>query len=217
MRTIRIALAEDQSIVRQGLVRLLSDYVEFQIVAIARNGKELLNKIKNLNVDLILLDEEMPEMDGRQTLSVLNQFYPAIRVIFLAVQDSASHIRRLILGGAKTVINKSADFGILVEAMKSVFRDEFYFHGKMTPELLHEVLETPEMKCAVLEGDGLTKRELEIVHLICEGRSNGEISLDLSLSQRTIENHRQRIAKKAGCKTTAELVVFAIRNGVYEI
>lgn len=217
MNTIRIAIAEDQTIVRQGLVRLLSDYSEFEVVAVARNGRDLIKKIKNVSVDLILLDEEMPEMDGRQTLTVLTQFYPAIKVVFLTIRESLQNLSRLILSGAKTVINKSVDFEVLVEAIREVYVNEFFCYGNLTPELLSEILNTPEMTCSILKGDGLTKREIEIVQLICEGKSNGEISLGLSLSQRTIENHRQRISKKTGCRTTAELVVNAIRNGIYEI
>lgn len=217
MQVIKLAIAEDQTIIRQGLVRLLKEYVEFEIIAVARNGKELLNKIKNREVDLVVLDEEMPEMDGRQTLTVLNQYHPSIRVIFLTVRESLSNLRRLILSGAKTVLSKSVDVQVLADAIKEVYTNGFFYYGVLTPDFLTDTFDHPEIKCAVLEGDSLTKREMEIIRLVCEGKSNGEISMELSLSQRTIENHRMRISKKTGCKTTAELVVFAIRNGVYEI
>lgn len=217
METIRIALAEDLTIIRQGLVRLLRDYAEFEIVASARNGKELLKQIKDKEVDLVLLDEEMPEMDGRQTLTVLSQFYPAVKVIVMTLRDSLLHVRRLILSGAKTVINKSVDIQVLAEAIREVYSNEFFCYGDLTWEFLQDIFETPEQTDLLLQGDTLSKREMQIVRLICDGHSNGEISLKLSLSQRTIENHRQRIAKKTGCHTTAELVVFAIRSGVYEI
>ncbi len=217
MTPIKIALAEDQTIVREGLIRLLGDYLEFQIVAAARNGKELLQQIKGKEVDLVLLDEEMPEMDGRQTLSILHQFYPTVKVVFLTIRESIFNVRRLVLSGAKSVISKTVDVEVLAAAIKEVHYNEYFCFGLLTPEFLEEIINTPEITCTILEGDSLSKREMEIVVLICEGKSNGEISLILSLSQRTVENHRMRISKKTGCKTTAELVVFAIRNGVYEI
>lgn len=217
MHTIRLAIAEDHTILRQGLVKLLKEHIEIEIIAVANNGKELLKKIKGKEVDLVLLDEEMPEMDGRQTLSALNAYHPEIRVIFLTVRESLLNLKRLILNGARSVLSKSIDVQILVNAIKEVYYNDFFYYGILTPEFLSNVLEHPEIKCAVLEGDSLSKRELEIIYLICEGKSNGEMSLELSLSQRTIENHRQRISKKTGGKTTAQLVVFAIRHGIYEV
>jgi DNA-binding NarL/FixJ family response regulator len=138
-------------------------------------------------------------------------------VIFLTVRDSVLHLRRLILSGAKTVLSKSVDVQVLVDAIKEVYHNEFFYYGMLTRDFMDEIFNTPEIKCSILQGDGLTKREMEVIILICEGKSNGEISMELSLSQRTVENHRMRISKKAGCKTTAELVIFAIRNGIYEI
>lgn len=217
MQSIKLAIAEDQTIVRQGLVRMLTEYVEFEIIAVACNGKELLQNIKDKEVDLVLLDEEMPEMDGRQTLLVLSQHHPTIRVIFLSVRNSLQHLRRLILSGAKTVLSKSVDLKVLVDAIKEVYYNEFFYHGILTRDFMDEIFNTPEIECAILEGDGLTKRELEVIILICEGKSNGQVSMILSLSQRTVENHRMRISKKTGYKTTAELVIFAVRNGIYEI
>lgn len=217
MQIIKLAIAEDQTILRQGLVKMLREYVEFEIIAVASHGKELLNKIKGKQVDLVLLDEEMPEMDGRQTLTVLNRFYPTVKVILLTIRDSLQNIQRLILSGAKTVVSKSVDVSVLVNAIHDVFETGHFYFGLLTPEFFERALNYPEVKCAVIEGDYLSKREMQIVSLICQGKSNGEMSSELSLSQRTIENHRQRIAKKTGCRTTAELVMYAVRNGIVEL
>jgi DNA-binding NarL/FixJ family response regulator len=106
---------------------------------------------------------------------------------------------------------------VLVNVIRDVFETGHFYFGLLTPEFFEMVLNSPEVKSAVIEGDDLSKRERQIVRLICQGKSNGEMSLELSFSQRTIENHRQRISKKTSCRTTEELVIFAIRNGIYEI
>lgn len=217
MTAIRIALAEDQGIIREGLVRLLSDNSEFQVVASSGNGKELINSIQGKGVDLVLLDEEMAEMNGHQTLSFLKEFHPEIKVIFFTLEESLQNLRSLIINGAKTVLNKSVGFEVLVEAIRQVYLNEFFYYGLLTPELLYGIDEEVKHEGAVENRVVLTAREAEIIVLICKGRSNGEISLELCLSQRTVENHRMRISKKTECRTTAELVVYAIRNGVYEI
>lgn len=217
MTTIKIALAEDQTIIREGLVRLLSDYLEFQIVASTRNGKELIDSIEGKEVDLVLLDEEMPEMNGLQTLDFLKKFHPDIKVIFFTIGDSLSNLRSLLLSGAKTVLNKMIGFDVLVDAIRKVYSNDFFYYGILTPEFLLGIDDERKIECSLETGVNLTERETEIIVLICRGRSNGEISAELCLSQRTIENHRMRISKRTGQRTTAELVVFAIRNGLYAI
>ncbi|NVK64990.1 MAG: response regulator transcription factor [Flavobacteriales bacterium] len=218
MTTIRIALAEDQEIIREGLSRVLGDFLEFQIVASSRNGKELIEAIKEKEVDLVLLDEEMPEMNGLQTLSFLSQFHPNVKVIFLTIAESIQSLRRYLTHGAWTVLSKSVGIDVLVNAIRQVYTNKRFYHGLLTPEFLLEVNSESEEKESLLDKKNvLTEREAEIVVLICKGRSNGEMSLELSLSQRTVENHRMRISKKTQCRTTAELVVYAIKNNVYAI
>ena len=215
MTAIRIALAEDQGIIREGLVRLLSDNSEFHVVASTENGKELINSIQGKGVDLVLLDEEMAEMNGHQTLSFLKEFHPEIKVIFFTIKESIENLRNLILMGAKTVLNKSIGFHVLVEAIRQVYLDGFFFYGKLTPDFLFGINAKAKSEGEFEKSVVLTARETEIIMLICKGRSNGEISLELCLSQRTVENHRMRISKKTGKKTTAELVVYAIKNDIY--
>lgn len=214
---IKIALADDHKILLQTLTNMLGSEHDMEVVISAPNGKELLRKIKNIKVDVVLLDLDMPVMDGKAVLPILKQYYSKIKVIILSFHDSLMHMRKFLNEGADAYISKATDFEILLKAIRNVYSEGFYFCERVTLDMLAKWNENKLNRLSVLKGDPLTSREKEIVTLICLGKSNGEISFDLNLSQRTVENHRMRISKKIGTNSTASIVVYAVTNGIYEI
>ncbi|MFT6502849.1 MAG: DNA-binding NarL/FixJ family response regulator [Crocinitomicaceae bacterium] len=214
---IKIALADDHRILLETLTVMLGNENDMEVVISAPNGKELLTDMKNSDVDVVLLDLDMPVMDGRATLPIIKQYHKKVKVIILSFHDSLFYMKKFLNEGADAYISKGTDFEILLKAIRSVYKEGFYFCERVTKEVLIKWNENKRNRHSVLQGDPLTTREKEVVQLICEGKSNGEISLELHLSQRTVENHRMRISKKTGTNSTASIVVYAVTNGIYEI
>jgi len=216
-KKIKIALADDHKILLQTLTKMLGGEHDMEVVISAPNGKELLEKMKTTDVDLVLLDLDMPVMDGRAALPILKKYHSKIKVIILSFHDSLVYMKKYLSEGADAYISKGTDFNILLNAIRNVYNEGFYFCERVTKEVLIKWNESKQNRLSVLQGDPLTDREKEIVQFICKGKSNGEISLELHLSQRTVENHRMRISKKIGTKSTASIVIYAVANGIYEI
>jgi DNA-binding NarL/FixJ family response regulator len=216
-KKIKIALADDHKILLQTLTQMLGGEYDMEVVISAPNGKELLEKMKTTDVDVVLLDLDMPVMDGRSALPILKKYHSKIKVIILSFHDSLVYMKKYLSEGADAYISKGTDFNILLKAIRNVYNEGFYFCERVTKEVLIKWNESKQNRLSVLQGDPLTDREKEIVQFICKGKSNGEISLDLHLSQRTVENHRMRISKKIGTKSTASIVIYAVANGIYEI
>lgn len=212
---IKIAIADDHI----GFLTLLSDYLSrrnnMEVVIKAIDGIELLAQLKKTAVDIILLDIEMPVMDGRATFVALKSHWSSIKVIIHSFHTSPDVISGFIKNGANAYVSKSQGIDVLVAAIESVILNGYYAHTS-TQQVQFQQRKSQKRK-TILDDPFLTDREKEIMRLICKGKSNGEISLELHLSQRTIENHRLRISKKIDVNSTALLVVYAISSGIYEI
>jgi len=214
---IRIALADDHAILLQTLTDMLGREKDMEVVISAPNGKELLTELKSTKVDIVLLDLDMPIMDGRAVLPILKQYYTSTKIIILSFHDSLMHMRKFLSEGANAYMSKEVDFDVLLAAIRKVNAEGYYFCERVTRDFLNKFRESKQKSPKVLKGDPLSAREKEIVQLICKGRSNGEIALELSLSQRTIENHRMRLSKKIGTNSTAKIVIYAIEKGLFKV
>lgn len=215
-KNIRIAIAEDHELVRQGIINLLSDEEGLTIVSEVENGAELLNELRTKTVDIILLDLEMPVMGGKEALKVITSRYPSIRVIILSMHYSDDFIIDSIGAGARGFLPKNCDIEKVIDAIHAVHNQGYYFDDKMSKALLVRVMENKDIH-PIFSNEALTSREIEIVKYICDGKTNKDIADDLHLSIRTVEVHRKHISKKTNATNVVGVVVYAIKNGFYKV
>lgn len=208
----RIALVDDHSLFRNGLRGLLEHCIGCRVVAEASSGEEFLAQLATLEADIVFMDFAMPGLDGAQTTERALALRPDLRVITLSMFGEESYYTRMVEAGARGFLLKDSDIGDVVEAVETVAAGGSYF----SPELLASL--TGRMRTREDTADEqLSSREREILVAVCRGLSNQEIADELFISKRTVDKHRANILEKTGCKNTASLVVYAIRNGVVEI
>jgi DNA-binding NarL/FixJ family response regulator len=212
---IRLALADDQLLFRRGLVMLLRDMSGVQVIFECGNGEELLTGLRDNPIDIVLLDLEMPVMNGLQTLGHLRKEYPDVKVIVLSTHNKEQFIAEAMDNGAAGYMLKSADTDEIESAIRSVQESGYYYSDRVSHVMLHSVVTKQKVKPTFLEVDPLSERELEVLRAICQGLTNTEIAGKLFISPRTVEGHRNNMLLKTGAKNTAGLVVYAMTKGYY--
>lgn len=217
MSQIKIALADDQQLFRQGLGTILTGCPDFELLFDAESGRQFLDTLSAADVrpSVALLDVEMPDMDGMELLQKLRADYPDIRVLMLSVHSSERLIARLIKMGACGYLLKNCDKDELIRAVKSTFEQGIYIN-----RIALAALQRPEAGKRVSGGFAavnLTTREREVLRLICREYSNVEIAEQLFISPRTVDGHRNNLLLKTGSKNTAGLVLFAVKHELYDV
>jgi two-component system response regulator NreC len=211
--TIRILIADDHGVLRAGLRALLSAESELEVVDEAANGTEALNKAKELQPDVILLDISMPGSSGIEVTRDLKEILPETRVLILTVHEDEGLLQEAIQAGASGYIIKRAVESELIDAIRAVWRGDLYVHPAMTRALLKEMTATPTVtKEAPVEA--LTPREIEVLRLIAQGYTNRQMAGMLSISVRTVESHRSNLMGKLDLHSRVELVRYARENNL---
>jgi len=211
---IKIIICDDHQILVQGLKSLLKDNSDVEVITTANNGLELLEVLKTKKPDVILLDLDMPVMDGLETLKKIRTFNHEVKIISLTIHLEKDVIQKMMDNGANGYLLKSVSKNEILEAIRKVHTGKIYISDEATNVLLDKgKLEnkTPVLEEAVEE---LTKREIEILKLIAEGYSNTEIGQMLYISPRTVDTHRTNIMKKLNVKNIAGLIKYAIQTGL---
>lgn len=220
MLNINLALVDDQILFRQGLSVLIRDVPGFSLVMEAEDGGDCLNKLAGMEVlpDILLVDMEMPGMDGMELNEVLQKRYPSIRMIVLSVHASERLIARMIDQAASGYLVKNCDKEELVMAVRTVFHTGYYMNARVLRAI--QVASKPSRQSPKnINGIPveLSAREKEILVLICKELSAPEIAGRLYLSTRTVEGHRNNLLQKTGRRNTAGLVLFAVKYHLYEV
>ena len=211
-KKVNIVLVDDHSLFRTGLAGLLSHRDDFSVVADFGSGEEFLANLEALDVDVVFMDISMPGIDGAETTSRALALRPNLRVITLSMVGDDHYYTRMVESG---FLLKDSDINEVYAAVDSVMVGDSYFSTPLLGSLArHMVAPTIE---TVVEDDALSSREIEILVEVCRGLSNQEIADKLFISKRTVDKHRANILEKTGCKNTANLVVFAIKNHLVEI
>ena len=209
---IRVAVVEDHQLFREGLVRLLDLQQGIKVVLQAENGVMLLNKLVDTPVDVILMDLDMPEMNGMEATRRVAEQYPDICVVALSMHGDREYYFEMVAAGAKGFLLKSSELSEVVEAIRAVFEGGSFF----SEELLRTLVE--QLQPAVgNDTEALSDRETEVLIEVCRGLSNQEIADKLFISKRTVDKHRANILQKTGCRNTANLVFYAIKHQLIEI
>ena len=219
MEKIKLIIADDQILFLKGLRLLINTFDTIELVAEATNGQELLDKIKTHSPDVVLIDLKMPVMDGIEATKRIKKYYPEVKIILLSMYNDESIINLVMSLGANGYLLKNEEPHILKEAIEAVVQKDFYFNEYTSRALLKGSQQPSSGKrSSILSEDfQLTKREIEILQLICQEYTSNEIANKLFISIRTVEGHRKSILSKTGVRNTAGLVMFAMKNNIIEI
>lgn len=212
---IRLALADDQRLFRYGMAMLLRDMAGVQVVLECANGEELLAGLKSTAVDIVLLDLEMPVLDGTETMKRIRQDFPQVKVIILSTHDEDDFVARLMELGANGYMLKTAEPDEIDTAIRSVAANGYYFNERVSRVMLHGLVKKKKVKPVFNEIDPLSERELEVLRGICQELTTTEIAERIFVSPRTVDFHRNNLLLKTGARNAAGLVVYAMTKGIY--
>lgn len=213
-RRTRILVADDHTIVRQGLRAILEGEPDIEVVGEAADGREAVRKASTLAPDVVIMDVSMPKMNGLEATARIVKNNPTIRVVALTMHSSEEYVYSLLKAGAKGYLLKESVSSDLVEAIHAVEVGGTYLHPSISTKVVEGYLKRPQTKTRAGMVDVLTPREREILQLIAEGHTNKEIAGTLVLSVKTIENHRTRIMDKLEIHNVAGLTRYAIDRGI---
>ncbi len=216
-RQIRIFIIDDHQLFIDGLKSLFATEKQFVVVGCANNGKEALQFLETTPVDVVLVDIEMPLMNGFDTASFIIKKHSGIKIIALTTHDEKSIIRKMIEVGASGYLLKNIDKSTLLEAINTVLDGRLYFSSEITVSL-NSMTDPVEKLTANRDPalDQLSAREVEILVQIANGKSNTKIAEELFLSPKTIDTHRTNIMQKLNINNVVGLVRFALKNGLVE-
>ncbi len=213
MEKIRILIADDHQLFRNGLKILLNAFPEFEVTGEASNGEEFLRILQDTKAEIALMDINMPEMDGIEATRKGLKICPGLNIIALSMYGEEEYYNKMVDSGAKGFILKDSDISEVKEAILTVHKGGNYF----SQELLYHVIQRIKHRESENKSANLSKREREILLKICEGLSNQEIAETLFISKRTVDKHRANLLGKTNSKNTASLILFAIKNKLIEI
>lgn len=213
---IKVLITDDHVLYRAGVKTALSAKKDVKVIAEADNGMHLLNMLKMIQPDVILLDIQMPVMDGIAALPEIKKNWPHIKVIMLTMMDDHSMITKLMELGANSYLSKTSDSEVIYEAIKTCFEQEYYFNALTNKALLTNLKTKNNMtpqKIVQAEAN-LNDKEVLILKLMCEEKSTKEIADIVELSPRTVEAIRDKLKVKTGAKSTAGLILYAVKNNI---
>lgn len=223
---INIVLIDDHKLFREGIKKILDFETDFRIVAEGDDGSEALELVREHRPDIVLMDINMPEMNGVEATTKLIDQFPDVHVIILSIHDDESYVSHALKTGARGYLLKEMDSDSLIEAIKVVHDGGSYLHPKVTHNLVQEFRRlarekdstSPEQRIEYKKPlHILTKRECQVLQLMAEGNSNRAISEKLYISEKTVKNHVSNILQKMKVKDRTQAVVKAIRNGWVEV
>jgi len=214
---IKVAIADDHALFRTGVKNSLTARKDIQMVAEAENGLQLLNLLRHIQPDIILLDIQMPIMDGMTTLKELKILYPNIKVIILSMHNDHDVISKMMELGANCYLTKESGSDMIYEAVRGVFENDFYFNELTNKALLSGLLsKRAKSELNFFDDLQLTDNEIKILKLMCDEKSINEIANIVELSPRTVEAIRDKLKAKTGTKSMAGLVMYAIKAGLLD-
>ncbi|MBN2898038.1 MAG: response regulator transcription factor, partial [Clostridia bacterium] len=211
-RMIKVILVDDQLLLRESIAYLLENDDEIQVVGMGENGKDALELCKNLSPNVVLMDIEMPEMDGVQATKIIKNDFPDIKVIILTTFENPDNIMEAFANDADGYIVKNISHKDLVRAIKCVNNGLTVIHESVKKIMIDRFKGLSDYKSRYQ--DVLTEREIEIVRRIAAGMSNKEIGAELAFSQGTIKNNVSRILEKLNMSDRMQIAIFAIENGI---
>ena len=216
MKTLRILLADDHKVVRQGTRALLSTVPEWKIVGEADNGRDAVSLTSELKPDIVILDIGMPELNGLDATRQIKKKLPETEVLIFTGQETEELVHDVFDSGARSYIMKTDAADHLIDALKALSERKHFFTSRISEIVFARYIQGKKTVEGAPEKSRITDREREIVQLLAEGKSSKEIATILGISVRTVETHRAAIMKKLGLKSFSELIRYAVRNKIIE-
>lgn len=213
---VEILIVDDHAIFREGMKFVLSQIVGYKVIGEAENGRVFLEKLQENKPDVVLMDISMPELDGIEASKIAIKENPGLKIICISSHGDEIFYYKMITAGVMGFVSKKADKFEFEEAIDKVVHGMYYFPEKILRNIIFKVGNQGEaaLKTSPVE---LTRREQEVLLLICQGYSNYEIGETLFISHKTVDNHRTNLLAKTGTRNAANLVMYAIKNKLIEI
>ena len=211
---VRIVLADDHTILREGLRALLAADPDFEIIGEAGDGREAVRCVEKLGPDLLLMDLSMPRMSGMDAISEIKRRYPETKIIALTVHKTEEYLLSTLQAGVDGYVLKDATHDELVMAIHNVMAGKRYLSPGISEKVIEGYLDGKEDSLADSSWQKLSQREREVLKLIAEGYKNKEIAEDLCISLKTVEKHRANLMKKLDLHNAAVLTVYAVEKGL---
>lgn len=217
MTQIKIGITDDATLFRKGINLLLEDYDDIDVVLEAIHGQDLLDKLETTTMqpDILILDLQMPILDGIETSKILKDKYPEIKIIILSTHYSKAFIINMIEVGASAYLPKDAAPEEFTATIRNVYKNGFHYNREVWNIIQENMSNKKKVKSSF--EPSLTKREQEVLQLICEQQTASEIAEKLFISRRTVEGHRNNLLQKLNCRNIAGLVAYAIQNQLVKI
>ena len=215
-RLIKIALADDHKIFRDGIRMSLRIHEGLKIIWEADDGKDMMHKLKMKKPDVLLMDIRMPEMDGISALQLIRKEYEDLKIIILSMYDDKELITKMMEFGANAYLSKTTEPDEIYKAIIGCINEDFYFNDLVNSAVLLKLQQKKTVRNQYASSIKFSEKELKILRLIAEDKTTEEISEEVFLSPRTVESIRQNMKLKAGVKTIAGLVMYAIRHKMIE-
>ncbi|MFA6032741.1 MAG: response regulator transcription factor [Myxococcota bacterium] len=218
MQKIRILIADDHTMVRQGIRMMLLTQQDMEVIGEAANGREAVQKAEELDPDVVILDLSMPIMNGLEAARIIAKQNPRIGVLVLTMHLNEEYAFQVLSCGAKGYMIKESSAEEMIKAVRNVYRHETYIDSRISKEVIDAYIKRANTSDSRgVPKDILTPREREVLKLIAEGRSNKEIAQLLDLSVKTVDVHRTNLMKKLNIHDVATLVKFAIKKGLIQV
>jgi DNA-binding NarL/FixJ family response regulator len=214
MSKLRILLADDHTLMRQGLRRIVEEQEDWEVVAEASNGRDATRLALELKPDIAVVDIAMPQMNGIEAIRQITRRAPAVRVLVLSMYPDEAYIVQALQAGARGYLLKDSADTELVRAVRAIVDGKSFFSPAVSRVLLDDYVRYLTERGITDRYDSLSEREREIFQLVAEGRSNKEIAQLLYVSPSTVETHRAHIMEKLDLHSAAEIVLYAVRKGV---
>jgi two-component system, NarL family, response regulator NreC len=216
MKAFRILIADDHEVVRQGVRTMIEREPGWEVCGVAANGREAVALAAELKPDVVIADMTMPELDGLQVVRQIKRLLPKTEMLVFTAHESESIVREVFAAGAKSYIRKT-DVGLhLISALRSLREHKPFFTNEVSKVLFSRFLDESSGKSDSVSDEKPSSRETEILRLLAEGESNKRIALALGISIRTVETHRAGLMRKLRLNSLADLVRYAIRNGIID-
>jgi DNA-binding NarL/FixJ family response regulator len=205
----KVIIADDHTLFRQGLKLILEDINNIEVIADVANGKELIETASELQPDLIIMDINMPLINGIEASRILLHNFPELKILVVSMYGDEQYYNSVIENGVKGFILKDAENTELRAAVSAILNGKTYFSQELLLKLIKNRKNSDQIS--------ITQRERQILELICQGYNSSEIASKLFLSERTVENHRANLLDKTGCRNSLSLVLYAFRNNLVDI
>lgn len=213
---LRVAITDDHTLFRKSLGMLVNNFADMQVVLEAGNGSELLEKLENTTADILLLDLQMPEMDGFETAKRIKERYPEIKILILTLMSETDIIDRVIKMGVNGYFTKNTPPQELEDAIWNLSNDGFYFEESLST-VINKILNDTETEIIPEETINFTERELEVIKFTAEGFKAREIAEALYISPKTVNNHKQNIQNKYQFESMMTAILYCLNNRLIDV